>query len=163
MTNYLPIVMVFAIFVLIAVLAAYGPQRFKRLLQYFAFAWLCAISGLSLTEMLLGESRDVIFASGAVLAVSLFFWRMRFRSWYGIAEIGFGLYVLWDASVKGRGGFSAGFDSHAFATFQLSVIFIQTFGAIYVMIRGMDNCLQGVPEPIRKSIEQHVQRWRLIP
>jgi hypothetical protein len=40
MTNYLPIVMVFAIFVLIAVLAAYGPQRFQRPLQHFAFAWL---------------------------------------------------------------------------------------------------------------------------
>jgi hypothetical protein len=162
MTIYYPIVAAFALVVLIAVLALWGPRRLQHRFEYLTFALLISVSGLSLTTMLLGRSRDVIFVSGVILAISLFLWRIRHRSYYGMAEIAFGLYVLWDASVKGLGGFNADFDPHAFATFQLSVIFIQTFGAIYVMIRGMDNCLQGLPEPTRKSIEERVRVWKIV-
>jgi hypothetical protein len=73
----------------------------------------------------------------------LFFLRLRFRFLYGLIEVGFGLCVLWDASGKGRGDFSSGFSS-GFDTFQLSVVLIQTFGAVYVLIRGLDNLLQGL-------------------
>jgi hypothetical protein len=101
-------------------------------------------AGLSLSVLVNASERPVIFASGIVLAISLFILRREIRWLYGLIEISFGLYVLWDASGKGRGAFSSDF-SDAFSKFQLAVVVIQTLGAIYVLIRGMDNFAQGYP------------------
>jgi hypothetical protein len=72
----------------------------------------------------------------------------------------YGLFVLWDASGKGRGGFSSAFSS-GFDTFQLSVVLIQTFGAIYVLIRGLDNLVQGLPSETRAKFEARVREWHV--
>ena len=99
-------------------------------------------------------------ASGIVTALCLFLLRLRFRFLYGLIEVGFGLFVLWDASGKGRGGFGAGF-STGFDTFQMSVVLIQTFGAIYVLIRGLDNLLQGLSAETRAKFEARVREWHV--
>jgi hypothetical protein len=88
--------------------------------------------------------RRVVFVCGIVLAISLYVLRREIRWLYGMLEIAFGLVVLWDSSERGRGGFSSGF-SDDFAKFKLTVGVIQTLGAIYVLIRGMDNFAQGYP------------------
>jgi hypothetical protein len=120
------------------------------------------VGSLGLLFVLDGLNREVRFASGIILAISLFICRVRFRSFYGIAEIGFGLYVLWNACTNGF-NFNQDFNQLDFAHAQLDILVIQAFGAIYVMIRGMDNWLQGLPEPMRKTIEQRIQSWRLVP
>ena len=102
----------------------------------------------------------MIFGCGIVVAVSLFCFRFRFRLIYGLGELVFGLLVLWDATGKGRGAFSSDFSS-GFDIFQLSVVFIQTFGAIYVLIRGLDNSLQGLPLAWRQTIENKIRQWHL--
>jgi hypothetical protein len=85
---------------------------------------------------------------------------MRVRVVYGLIEVAFGLYVLWNAAGKGHGSFSSGFSS-GFDTFQLSVILIQTFGAIYILIRGLDNLFQALPAETRERIETRIKRWHL--
>lgn len=121
---------------------------------------LSSVTGAAITLLIYGQSKSLIFASGIIIALSLFFWRLRFRFIYGVIEVGFGLYVLWDASGKGRGGFSSGFSS-GFDTFQLSIVLIQTLGAIYILIRGLDNLLQGLPEQARTKFEKRVREWQL--
>jgi len=117
-------------------------------------------TGVALFSLTESTSRFMVIASGIVVALALFFWRLRFRFLYGLIEIGFGLLVLYDASGKGRGAFSSDF-SKDFDTFQLSVVVIQTFGAIYVLIRGMDNLLQGLPIDVRTRFETRVREWHL--
>jgi hypothetical protein len=90
----------------------------------------------------------------------LFLLRLRFRFLYGGVELVFGLYVLWNASDKGRGSFSSGFSS-GFDTFQISVVLIQTFGAIYVIIRGLDNLMQGLSLETRTKFEARIQKWHV--
>lgn len=72
----------------------------------------------------------------------MFLLRLRERVIYGAVEVAFRVFALWDAAGKGRGDFNPDFSSD-FAKFQLTVVLIQTFGAIYVIIRGLDNCYQG--------------------
>ncbi len=98
-----------------------------------------------------GSNRIAIVVGGAVAAIAMFLIRLRFRLVYGLAEIVFGLFVLWDASGKGRGDFSSDF-SRDFGVFQITLVLVQTFGAVYVLIRGLDNCNHGLPEQARKWI-----------
>ena len=95
-----------------------------------------------------------------MVALSLFFWRFRFRLLYGIIELGFGLFVLWYAASQGRGDVSSNFSSN-FNRFQLSVVLIQTFGAIYVLIRGMDNLFQGLSADTRERFERRLKQWHI--
>ncbi len=123
-------------------------------------ALLALITGAAARALLEGTSRQMIFGGGIVVAISLFCFRFRFRLIYGLGELVFGLLVLWDATGKGRGAFSSDFSSD-FDIFQLSVVVIQIFGAIYVLIRGMDNCYQGLPEARRKAIDEKIKQWHL--
>jgi hypothetical protein len=121
---------------------------------------LSFITGAATVGLIYAPNKKMIFLSGVIVALSLFFWRLRFRLFYGIIELIFGLYVLYDASSKGHGAFSSSFSS-SFDTFQISVIFTQTFGAIYVLIRGLDNCLQGLSPSWRQAIESKIMQWHL--
>jgi hypothetical protein len=75
---------------------------------------------------------------GLVIAIALFWIRERHQKIYGPSEIAVGLFVLYQAFPKGRGAFSSGF-SDGFQTFQWSVVLISTVGAVYIMVRGLDN------------------------
>jgi hypothetical protein len=121
---------------------------------------LSSLTGLAVAVLTDAQSRPLIVASGIVTALCLFLLRLRFRFLYGLIEVGFGLFVLWDASGKGRGGFSSGLNS-GFDTFQISVVLIQTFGAIYVLIRGLDNLLQGLSPETRAKFEARVREWHV--
>jgi len=121
---------------------------------------LTFVCGVATTIIVESPNKTAIFASGIVLAVVLFLLRMRVRVVYGLIEVAFGLYVLWNAAGKGLGSFSSGFSS-GFDTFQLSVILIQTFGAIYILIRGLDNLFQALPAETRERIETRIKRWHL--
>ena len=98
-----------------------------------------------------GSNRIAIVVCGAGAALVMFLIRLRFRLVYRLAEIVFGLFVLWDASGKGRGAFSSDF-SRDFDVFQITVVLLQTFAAVYVLIRGLDNCYQSLSAPARKWI-----------
>jgi hypothetical protein len=119
---------------------------------------LSGATGLATVGLLYGHNKALIFLSGILVAITLFFWRIRFRFLYGIIELVFGLYVLWNVAGKGRGSFSAAF-SAGFDTFQLSIILIQTFGAIYILVRSLDNLLHGLPIQTRTRIEARLQQW----
>jgi hypothetical protein len=75
---------------------------------------------------------------GLAIAITLFWVRECHQRIYGLSEIAVGLFVLYQAFPKGRGGFSSGF-SDGFQTFQWSVVLISTVGAVYIMVRGLDN------------------------
>jgi hypothetical protein len=121
---------------------------------------LSSLTGAAISILVEAHSKPLIVASGIFTAVSLFLLRVRFRLLYGAIEIIFGLYVLWNVSDKGRGGFSSGF-SAGFDTFQISVVLIQTFGAVYVLIRGLDNLLQGLPAENRAKFETRIREWHV--
>jgi hypothetical protein len=59
-----------------------------------------------------------------------------------VIEIVFALFVLYDSAGKGRGDFSSDFGVD-FSKFQFNLVIIQMFGAIYILIRGLDNLFQG--------------------
>jgi len=113
--------------------------------------WGVAVLIITFYILVYGSNRIGIVVGGAVAAILMFLIRLRFRLVYGLAEIVFGLFVLWDVSGKGRGAFSSEFSSE-FDVFQITVVLVQTFGAVYVLIRGLDNCHHGLPEQARKWI-----------
>jgi hypothetical protein len=88
----------------------------------------------------------LIFRSGPILtcvlgfliAVTLFRLRKSHQKIYGLSEIIFGLFILYQTFPKGRGGFSADF-SDDFQKLQSSVVLISVAGAVYIMVRGLDN------------------------
>ena len=104
---------------------------------------IAAIFGVAgLWYAIYGATRLGLVLAGGVAAIAMFILRLRCRLVYGLLEFGFGFFVLWDAAGKGRGAFSSGF-SDDFQTFHLTVVLAQTLAAIYVLIRGLDNCYQG--------------------
>lgn len=102
------------------------------------------VAGGSADRLLEDSSRHVAFASGILRVISLFVLGRESRRFYGLIEIAFGGLALWDASAKGRGPFNADFGD-AFSKYQPTLILLQTFAAIYVLIRGFDNVVQGWP------------------
>jgi hypothetical protein len=103
---------------------------------------LCVIAALSLWGIFSGPSAYCTVASAIVLAVVLFSGRKHYRVIYGAIEIGFGIFVLIYAWHKGRGGFSSDFNND-FQIYEWQLILLQTFGAIFIIIRGLDNIGQG--------------------
>jgi hypothetical protein len=86
-----------------------------------------------------GRQQFWIFIVSIAVGLSLYVMREVDRVLYGLLEVLFAGFALWDAAGKGRGDFSNDF-SNDFQTYQWLVILLQTGGAIYVLIRGLDNC-----------------------
>ena len=105
-----------------------------------ALASVGAVSGYFL---MFASNREVVMFSGVVLATALFFWRLKFRLTYGAMEVVFGLLVLWDATGRARVALETAFDSGDSA-FRPYVVLMETLGAIYVLIRGLENCRLGL-------------------
>jgi hypothetical protein len=99
------------------------------------------------------STKATIIVGGIVAAPAMFAFRQQQRLLYGLLELAFAVFFLVDASSKGRGDFNADFNDD-FATFKLSVVLLQTFGAIYVIIRGLDNCYHG-----SLTLKAMVDRW----
>lgn len=103
---------------------------------------LCVIATLALYGVFRGPSAFWVVASAIVLAVILFSIRKHYRGTYGAIEIAFGIFVLIYTWSKGRGGFSSDF-SNDFQIYEWQLILLQTFGAIYIIIRGLGSLEQG--------------------
>ena len=102
------------------------------------------VGAVALRLAIYGEGGLAVISGGLVAAVAMFLSRLRARLVYGLLEVAFGAFELWNASGKGRGAFSPDF-SDEFAKFQLGVVVAQTLAAIYVLIRGLDNAIRVRP------------------
>jgi hypothetical protein len=91
------------------------------------------------------SGRAMTCAWGLVIAITLFWMRLKHAFVYGLTEVAAGLFILAQSYTVGRGGFSAGFNE-AFQTFQGNVVLVSTLGAVYVMVRGFDNMKRGLSE-----------------
>ena len=108
--------------------------------------WISLVVGAgALYRVVYSPNKSEIVVFGLIVAIAMFLFRLRARLYYGAVEVAFGVFVLWDAAGKGRGDFSSDF-SNDFSRFQLTVVLAQTFAALYVVIRGLDNCYQGCPK-----------------
>jgi hypothetical protein len=141
-------------------LGRFMPARSDKERNFRMLALILTAVALPGYFLIHGPNRYVIFGCGVVVAVALFVLRMKFPLVYGIVEVAFALFVLWDATSKGRGGFNSDFSAD-FAMFQLAVVLAQTFGAIYVLIRGLANCLQELPEEKINRLKGRIQAWEL--
>jgi hypothetical protein len=106
------------------------------------FVVLAVVLGGAIYEVFYGPNREINVVAAIVLAVSLFAVRKHYRTTYGAIEIAFGVFVLWNTWRQGRRGFSADFSSD-FDVWNWTIILLQVFGAVYVIIRGLDNIDQG--------------------
>jgi hypothetical protein len=84
------------------------------------------------------------FFFGCVLAVSFYFLRRRSRLVYGLLELLAGGLLLGNAiySGSGRGAFSPPFSAE-FARFDPRAIALQSYGGLFIIIRGLDNIGEG--------------------
>jgi hypothetical protein len=133
----------------------YGPGHER--VTAMVLTLTCGAASVAIVH---ANSKLDVFLGGIILAVALFLLRIRVRAFYGLLEIAFGLYVLWNAASEGHGGFSSGFDP-GFATFQASILVIQTVGAIYILVRGMDNVFQAFSPEARAKMEARIKAWNI--
>jgi hypothetical protein len=106
---------------------------------------LAVVMAVSTFEVFYGPTRALNTAGAIVLALGLFSVRKHYRVLYGAIEIGFGIFVLTYNWRLGRGAFSSGFSSD-FDIWVWPLIFLQTFTAIYIFVRGLDNITEGSKE-----------------
>jgi hypothetical protein len=106
---------------------------------------LAVVLAVSTYWIFYGSSRGLNIAGAMILALSLFSVRKHCRVLYGIIEISFAIFVLTYNWRQGRGAFSSGFSS-GFDIWVWQIIFLQTFTAIYIFIRGLDNVAEGSKE-----------------
>jgi hypothetical protein len=84
-------------------------------------------------------------SAGLVIAGSLFCIRLRARWLYAIPEIGLGLFGLSRSVPIVTGGFSPGdFSAADFDVANVKIDVLISITAVYLIIRGLDNLLQGV-------------------
>jgi hypothetical protein len=106
-------------------------------------AWLLSI--LALVYLFFYGSGFVLpFLSGCGLAVLFYLLRSRDRLWYGMLELLAGAALLGNAiySGTGRRPFSSDFSAD-FARFDAKLILLQSYGGLFIIIRGMDNISEG--------------------
>ena len=95
---------------------------------------ICLLAGF---YVLYGSTTSYCVAA-ATLAFCLYWIRGVNRRLYGCFEIAAGLFALYWNSDKGRGPFSTAF-SDDFPHFQWELAILTTLGAVYVIVRGLDN------------------------
>ena len=102
--------------------------------------------------MVFGSSTGVVVASGVLTALAMLLLRHRAQFLYGAIEVLFGFVCLCLAAGKGRGAFNSDF-SDDFQHFQFWVALAVMFGAVYVLIRGLDNCRADLPDRLKCGAE----------
>jgi hypothetical protein len=106
---------------------------------------LIVVIAASTLEVFYGPSRGLNVVGAIILALSLFSVRKHYRVAYGTIEVVFSIFILTYSWRQGRGAFSSDFSSD-FDIWVWQIVFIQTFTAIYIFIRGMDNIAEGSKE-----------------
>jgi hypothetical protein len=106
---------------------------------------LAGVVAVSTYWIFYGSSRGLNIVGAIILALSLFSVRKHYRVAYGTIEVVFSIFILTYNWRQGRGAFSSDFSSD-FDIWVWQIIFIQTFTAIYIFIRGMDNIAEGSKE-----------------
>jgi hypothetical protein len=125
-----------------------GRQSMTKLLTYLRpFFWiLITASLLSLAIYgVFNSGRFMTCIWGLVIAITLYWMRSKHLAFYGLTEVAAGLFILAQKYEEGRGGFSSGF-STGFQTFHWNIVLVATLGAVYIMVRGIDNFLKGITE-----------------
>jgi hypothetical protein len=91
-----------------------------------------------------GSGSVTPFFFACVLAVSFYSLRRRSRLIYGMLELIAGGLLLGNAiySGSGRGAFSPAFSAD-FARFDPRTIALQSYGGLFILIRGLDNIGEG--------------------
>jgi len=87
--------------------------------------------------------------SGILIALGLYYIRLRVRFLYALIEILFGIVVLSGTSPKVEGGFSEEFSAE-FARPSVEFSFAASIAAIYIIVRGLDNMKTGIDDYVRK-------------
>ena len=108
--------------------------------------------GFAMVAFASEKTNPLTIVFGALLmAISLFMMRMRFRVIYGFLEIVFAVAVIYRlaSTMPGQPGF---------APFGSTLFLIQIFAAIYIIVRGADNFVTGLPDAGRKAVESFVER-----
>lgn len=106
---------------------------------------LAVVIPLAAYEIFYGPSALVNVGAAVIMAIGLYSVRKHHGFLYGAIEIAFGVAVLLFTWARGRGGFSSGF-SNGFAIYEWRIILVQTFAAIYIIVRGLDNLEKGSRE-----------------
>ncbi|HEY4211568.1 MAG TPA: hypothetical protein VGM84_08820 [Steroidobacteraceae bacterium] len=106
-----------------------GAAAFEALKEGVTWAWPRMTGGV------VSHKAQIITGVSMLAIGSLFFWFRQVRpTFYGIAEVGFGMAL----------GVSAAFpDSHHVDQFQIS---FGVIGAVYLVVRGLDNAIRRVRE-----------------
>jgi hypothetical protein len=110
-------------------------------LTYIRFAVISFILAVE-CYFVLTSGRVVTCVMGVLMAGTLFMIRTRFLAFYGVTEVVAGIAVLASNYSVGRGGFSGAF-AEAFEQPHWNIILITTLGAVYIMVRGIDNIVKG--------------------
>jgi hypothetical protein len=114
--------------------------------RFLTYIWFAVIAFILAVEcyFVLTSGRIVTCVMGVLMALTLFMIRSRFLAIYGVTEVVAGIAVLASNYSVGRGGFSSGFFAEAVEGSHWNVILITTLGAVYIMVRGIDNCVKGM-------------------
>jgi hypothetical protein len=114
-----------------------GIMSLRRIIG--SAVWLLCILALAYL-FFYGSGFVLPLLSGCGLALLFYLLRSRDRRWYGMLELLAGAALLGNAiySGTGRGSFSSDF-SAAFARFDARLILLQSYGGVFIMIRGFDN------------------------
>jgi hypothetical protein len=114
----------------------------KYLTPYLGIPVTAAVLWLAVYGVF-NSGRFMTCICGSVIAITLYWMRSRHLAFYGLTEVGAGLFILAQKYEEGRGGFSSGF-SAGFQTFHWNIVLVATLGAVYIMVRGIDNFLTGI-------------------
>lgn len=127
------------------------PQSFNLTWWLYLFAIIALARGgassLHLLDPYLKSTamKWPIFWGAVAVSVALYLLRRHFRYWYGVFEVFFAACVIFDAAGSvSTGGVAEG---------------LKLGAAIYVMIRGFDNCASGVTE-MQKRLDERVAAER---
>ena len=115
-------------------------------MNYFkSLFWIPVVAGILCLAVyfIFNSGPKVTCFWGLIMAATLFWMREKHTIVYGLTEVMAGLFILGQNYSNGRGGFSSGFFAKAVETFKGNVVLVTTLGAVYIMVRGLDNIKRG--------------------
>lgn len=132
---------------------ALGSAMRRLMMQYGTKAciavWVIwvAMVGTSGYLFVYGSGFFTPFICGCIVAILLYVLRRCHRLTYGLLEFLAGV-LPWANAIyagSGRGAFSPAF-SAAFDRFDIRTIVLQSYGGLFILVRGLDNICEGWAE-----------------
>jgi hypothetical protein len=119
------------------------PRRVSWRILGGGIGWLLLVFFLA-NRFVNGSGFVIPFLAACGLALLFYLLRSRNRLFYGMLEFLVGAVLLGNAiySGAGRGPFSSDFSAD-FARFDTRLILLQSYGGLFIMIRGLDNISEG--------------------